>query len=509
MTQDFVDAITEGYTFEGATINIGAAMIDGETKTGTIVKAPLVNMNKHGLISGATGTGKTKSMQKMVEELSLAGVPTVVMDVKGDVSGLSQPSDGHEKIDERHAAIGLPWEAAKLPVEFLTISDQNGTRLRATVSEFGPTLFSQILNLNETQTSVIALVFKYADDNELPLIDLGDLKKLLQYLTTDGKEEIRAEYGAISPASTNSIMRKIIELEGQGAEVLFGERSFDVFDLLRHDSEGRGMINLLRLTDMQSKPKLFSTFMLTLLAEVYEKFPEVGDQDKPKLVMFIDEAHLIFDEASDSLMDKIEQVIKLIRSKGVGIFFVTQNPVDIPSSVLAQLGMKIQHALRAFTARDRKAIKLAAENYPETDFYNVKDDITQLGTGEAFVSVLGRKGIPSPLVHTMMMAPVTRMDIITDAELDAVVRTSQIARMYNEEIDRESAKEILTERMKAATIEREKEEEVKKEVKVKKTKKKEKSAIEKLSKNTMARQVGRTVAKEVTRGLLGALGWKN
>ena len=505
MSQQFIDTINEGYTFEGLEMILGGAMVDKETQTSTLIKAPLSTFNRHGLISGATGTGKTKTMQKVAENLSLAGVPTMVMDIKGDMSGVSQPSAGHAKIDERHAAIGTPWEAAQLPTEFLTISEESGVRMRATVSEFGPVLFSKMLGLNDTQGGVVAVIFKYADDNGLALLDLEDFKKVLQYLTNEGKEEIKKVYGAIATSSTGSIMRKVIELESQGGNLLFGEPSFDINDLIRTNSDGKGVINVLRLMDMQSTPKLFSTFMLALLTEIYSTLPEVGNPDKPKLVIFIDEAHLVFHEASKALNDSIEQIIKLIRSKGVGIFFVTQNPVDIPEAVLGQLGMKMQHALRAFTAKDRKAIKLAAQNYPETEFYDIDQMLTELGVGEAFVSVLNEKGIPTPLAHTMLCAPQTRMDVITDAEFQSVVSASQLATKYNTEVDRESAHEILTAKMERMAEELEEVEAKEEKVEKKKAKKKEKGALESLSKNTMIRQLGRAATKEITRGLLGML----
>jgi hypothetical protein len=424
-------------------------MLDGETIKDTFVKVPLKTLNRHGLIAGATGTGKTKSLQVMAENLSEKGVPVLLMDIKGDLSGLAMPSPGHRKIDERHAAIGLPFEAKKFPVEILSISEQDGVRLRATISEFGPVLLSRILDLTETQSGIVSIIFKYCDDNKYPLLDLKDFKKILQYVTAEGKEEIQAEYGRISTASTGAILRKIVEIEQQGGDLFFGERSFEVKDLVRTDSEGKGIISVLRLTDIQDKPKLFSTFMLQLLAEIYSTFPEQGDSGKPELVIFIDEAHLIFDEASKALLSQIESIVKLIRSKGIGLFFVTQNPKDVPEDVLAQLGLKVQHALRAFTAKDRKAIKLAAENYPDSEYYNVDESLTQLGIGEAFVSVLNEKGIPTPLAATMMRAPMSRMDVLSDKELKQLIDTSRLYYKYNETIERESAYEILNEKIEA------------------------------------------------------------
>ena len=448
--QEFFDHITKGYTTKGDAITLGAAMLEGETVTNALVKVPLKTLNRHGLIAGATGTGKTKTLQVLAENLSEKGIPVLLMDMKGDLSGIAQPSPGHPKIDERHEKIGIPFNAQKFPVEILTLSKQNGVRLRATVSEFGPVLISRILNVSETQAGIISILFKYCDDNKLPLLDLKDFKKILQYATGDGKTEIAEEYGRISPASSGAILRKIVELEQQGGDLFFGEKSFDTDDLLRVDDNGMGYINIVRLTDIQDRPKLFSTFMLCLLAEVYSTFPEQGDSGRPELVIFIDEAHLIFKEASDALLDQIESIVKLIRSKGVGLYFVTQNPTDVPDAVLSQLGLKIQHALRAFTAKDRKAIKLTAENYPLSDYYKTDEVLTSLGIGEALVSVLNEKGIPTPLAATMLRAPMSRMDVLTDSELKELLETSKLTKVYNEAIDRESAYELLNKKIDVA-----------------------------------------------------------
>ncbi len=455
--QAFRDTIEKGYTFKGDSITLGAAMLDGKAITGAHVKIPLKMLNRHGLIAGATGTGKTKSLQVLAENLSEKGVPVLLMDLKGDLSGLAQPSPGHPKIDERHAQIGLPFKPSSFPVEILTLSQQDGVRLRATVSEFGPVLLSRILDLSDVQAGIVAVIFKYCDDNKLPLLDLKDFKKVLQYATEEGKKEFSQEYGRISTSSTGTILRKVIELEQQGADLFFGEKSFDVSDLTRIDSDGRGIINIIRLTDIQDRPKLFSTFMLSLLAEIYNTFPELGDPEQPELVLFIDEAHLIFKEASSALLDQIESIVKLIRSKGVGVYFVTQNPTDVPNEVLAQLGLKVQHALRAFTARDRKAIKLTAENYPDSEYYDTKEVLTALGIGEALVSALDEKGRPTPLAATLMRAPMSRMDILTDSELKEVIEGSRLADSYNEEVDRESAYEILNAKIEKAEAAAEKE----------------------------------------------------
>ncbi|MGX1929769.1 helicase HerA-like domain-containing protein [Flagellimonas sp. 2504JD4-2] len=458
-TEKFFEHIENGYSTKGDYITMGAGMFNGEAVNKAFVKVPLKTLNRHGLIAGATGTGKTKTLQVIAENLSDKGIPVLLMDLKGDLSGIAQPSPGHPKIDERHEKIGLPFEASGFPVEILSLSEQDGVRLRATVSEFGPVLLSRILDLSVTQEGIVAVVFKYCDDNKLPLLDLKDFKKVLQYATGEGKKEFQDAYGRISTSSTGTILRKIIELEQQGAELFFGEKSFDVEDLVRIDENGRGYINIIRLTDIQDRPKLFSTFMLSLLAEIYATFPEQGDSDRPELILFIDEAHLIFKEASKALLDQIESIVKLIRSKGIGLYFVTQNPTDVPDDVLAQLGLKVQHALRAFTAKDRKAIKLTAENYPDSEFYDTKEVLTSLGIGEALISALDEKGRPTPLAATLLRAPMSRMDVLTDAELKEALGKSKLIQKYNEDIDRESAYEILNEKIEKAEKEAEKEKE--------------------------------------------------
>ena len=441
--EKFKEVIETGYTVSGKYITLGGAMYEGKAIANLFVNIPLKNLNRHGLIAGATGTGKTKTLQALTENLSKEGVPTLLMDLKGDLSGIAAIGEEKSFIKERHAQMNLPYTPEAFPVELLTISKQDGVRMRATVSEFGSVLLSRILDLSDVQEGVLAVVFKYCDDHQYPLLDLKDLKKVLQYATEEGKSEFESEYGRVAASSTSAILRKIVELENQGAELFFGERSFETEDLLHTDEKGRGVVNIIRLTDIQDRPKMFSTFMLCLLAEIYNTFPEIGDQEKPKLVIFIDEAHLIFNQASKALLNQLENIVKLIRSKGVGLIFCTQTPTDVPDAVLSQLGLKIQHALRAFTAKDRQAIKLTAQNYPETSFYNVPEYLTSLGTGEAFVTALDSKGRPTPLVATMMRAPMSRMDILTDTEIKALLDKSVLKTKYNEVIDRESAYEIL------------------------------------------------------------------
>lgn len=497
----FRDLVSQGYSFKGASFLLGAAVLDGEVLTGTGVYLPLKTMNRHGLIAGATGTGKTKTLQVLAEGLSNASVPVLVMDIKGDLSGVGAAGTVNDRINERLEKISAPdYSPMKFPVELMTLSNEPGVRMRSTVSEFGPILLSKILGLNETQEGVVSMIFKYCDDENMPLLDLKDFIKVLQYIGNEGKKELESNYGKISTTTTGTILRKVIELQQQGADIFFGEPSFEVDDLMRIAPDGRGVINILRVTDIQNRPKFFSTFMLGLLAEIYAMMPEEGDLDQPKLVLFIDEAHLIFQEATSALLQQIETVIKLIRSKGVGIFFCTQNPQDIPASVLGQLGLKIQHALRAFTAADRKTIKLAAQNYPETNYYKVEDLLTQMGIGEALVTMLNEKGIPTPLVHTYLMPPATRMDILTREEILELVNASSLVKKYAETVDNESAYEMLNARLAEAT-------KINEEATRQKTEKNVKSPSETFMDNPMVRQAGRTAASIITRSLLGALGF--
>ncbi|MBK6988157.1 MAG: DUF853 family protein [Bacteroidia bacterium] len=497
---DFKSTIDSAFSFQGDSILIGTAMLNKEAVVNTPVRLPLNMVSRHGLIAGATGTGKTKTIQHFAESLSEKGVSVLLMDIKGDLSGIARPGVSNPKIDERVAKIGGEWKPKQFPVELMSISGEKGLRLRATVSEFGPLLLSKILELNDNQQGAVTVIFKFCDDHQMPLLDIKDFREVLRFITNEGKENIK-EYGTVSTATAGVIMRKLLELEQQGGDIFFGEKSFDVNDLLRKDSNGQGFINIIRLCDIQDKPKLFSTFMLCLLAEIYKSFPEMGDKAAPKIAIFIDEAHLIFNDASKALMDQLEQVIRLIRSKGVGIYFCTQVPSDIPESVLSQLGSKFQHAMRAFTANDRKDIKLVAQNYPETEFYKTDSLITEMGIGEAMISVLNEKGIPAPLVHTLLSPPVTRMDILTTQEQDEIVNNSSIARSYNEEIDRNSAYEMLKNKIQPDSA-----------PPVKTVEKPSKKVgedggldiskrIAEVSKNPVVKQV----ARELTRGLMGML----
>lgn len=495
--KDFIEHINSGYTFKGDSILLGAAKFNDEVAEGTQVKIPLKTMNRHGLIAGATGTGKTKSLQVLAESLSDASVPVLLMDIKGDLSGIAAEGESQDFILERTKAAGIEYNPIAFPVELLTLGSNSGLKLRATVIEFGPILLSKILGLNDTQEGIVSAIFKYCDDNKLPLIDLKDFIRVIQFLSDEGKDAFELNYGRMSTTSLGTIMRKVIELQQQKADSFFGETSFDVEDLMRIDKEGKGIISVLRVMDLMDRPKLFSTFMLSLLAELYAGLPEAGDEDRPKLVIFIDEAHLVFQEASKALLQQIETIIKLIRSKGVGIYFCTQNPQDVPAPVLSQLGLKIQHALRAFTANDRKAIKEAAGNYPETEYYKTENILTEMGIGEALVTCLNEKGIPTPLAVTYMCPPRSRMDVLSDEEIEELVSNSKLVEKYEEEIDRESAYEILNKKLDLAANTEDNEE---------KPDKNEKSTLEKILSSSAARQVGRTAANIITRTLLGALG---
>ncbi|MBX7059087.1 MAG: DUF853 domain-containing protein [Leptospirales bacterium] len=499
---DFAALIQNSYQWQGSSIALGAAMLDGAAIEGACVSLPLKTLNRHGLIAGATGTGKTKTLQHIVGELSRNGVPGLVMDIKGDLSGIAAAGEASEVALKRAAAMGSSYKAEAFPVEFLSLSDETGARLRATVSEFGPLLMARLLDLNETQTGVLAAIFKFCDDKGLLLLDLKDLKKTLDFASGEGKAQFAGDYGQVSTSSASTILRKIVALEQQGAEIFFGEPSFDVQDLLRKDGKGRGIVSVVRLVDLQNKPDLFSTFMLQVLAEVYSSFPEVGDLEKPKLAIFIDEAHLVFESASKALLEQLEMIVRLIRSKGVAVVFCTQSPTDVPPSILAQLGFKVQHALRAFTARDRKAIKAASENFPETEYYQVDRLLNELGVGEALVTALSEKGKPTPLAQVYLAAPASRMGPLTPAELQTFAAASPLVKKYAAAADRESAYELLSKKAQefGKTDAREKP------ASRGGRKVEEKSTLERVASSPIVREVGRTVARELTRGVLGVFG---
>jgi DNA helicase HerA-like ATPase len=437
-----------GYTFNEPVVVLGSPIMGDEVLPEVRVALPLSRVNRHGLIAGATGTGKTKTLQILAGQLSAAGVPVFAVDVKGDLSGIGAAGDPtHKAVVSRVESLKLEYRAQAYPTEILSLSGNVGAHVRASISSFGPLLLGKVLDLNETQTSILALVFRYCDDEDLPLLDLADLRTTLKFLDSDDGKPVLKELGGISAASLGVILRSIVTLEQEGADLFFGEPEFDVDDLLRVAPDGRGVVSLLEVADVMDRPRLYSTFVLWMLAQLYEQLPEVGDLEKPKLAFFFDEAHLLFDDASEALMDQIERTARLIRSKGVGVYFVTQAPTDVPSSVLSQLGNRVQHALRAFTPDDADDLRKSARTFPITEHYDVERTLTSLGIGEAFVTVLNAKGIPTPLAATRLVPPESRMAPLTPEEIAAVVAASPLATRYNAAVDRESAHEIITGRL--------------------------------------------------------------
>ena len=446
----FADDMAQGYPANEPSLVLGSPVLGGEVLADVRVRLPLATVNRHGLVAGATGTGKTKTLQILAGQLSDAGVPVFVADVKGDLTGLAEPGEPSDKVTERCASLGWTLEPRSHPVELLSLTGALGAPLRATVGSFGPVLLGKVLDLNETQTAVLALVFRYCDDHELALLDLADLRTALRFLTSDEGEPVLEEYGGISKASVGVVLRAIVTLEQEGTDVFFGEPEFDVGDLLRTTPEGLGVVSLLELSDVMDKPRLFSTFMLWLLAQLYASLPEVGDLDQPKLAFFFDEAHLLFHDASDALMEQIELTSRLIRSKGVGVTFVTHAPTDVPGPVLSQLGNRIQHALRAFTPQDADDLRKTARTFPITQHYDVEEAITSLGIGEALVTVLTPDGVPSPLAWTRLIPPDSRMAPADPATLETLTAGSPLRVKYFAAPDRQSAHEILGERLATA-----------------------------------------------------------
>jgi uncharacterized protein len=448
---EFAKQMRDGYALSEPALIVGSALLDNEPLNDPRVEVALSVLNRHGLVAGATGTGKTKTLQVLAGQLSDAGTPVFVADIKGDLTGLSAPGDAaNPKVVERCQQMAWTFKPAAHPVEFLSLSGKLGAQVRATVHSFGPVLLGKVMEINDTQTSILSLVFKYCDDNQLPLLDLADLRTTLQYLSSDDGKPILAQYGGMSPASVGVLLRSLVTLEQQGAGAFFGEPEFDVNDLIRKTPEGRGVINVLELSDVIDRPRLFSTFMLWLVAQLWHGLPEIGDPPQPKLCFFFDEAHLLFNDASKTLLDAIEQTVRLIRSKGVGVYFVTQLPADVPNSVLAQLGNRVQHALRAFTPEDADALHKAARTFPTTQFYDVEKMLTSLGTGEAAVTVLSPKGVPTPLAATRLIPPDSMMAAIDPAALQRLVIGGALYPKYATAIDRASAHEIITARIQAA-----------------------------------------------------------
>ncbi|WP_093364228.1 helicase HerA-like domain-containing protein [Sphingobacterium wenxiniae] len=457
MQAQFIEKITASYNPKGAFIQLGSGILDGQVVTGAKVNLALKMMNRHGLIAGATGTGKTRTLQLIAEQLSDGGVPVFMLDVKGDLSGLAEPGKINDALIERGNLVGIPFEPASFPLEIFSLSGRLGAPMRITIEDFGPILLSRILDLNDTQTGVLAAIFKYAEDHQFPLVDLLDLKKMLSYLTDGpGAAEIKEEYGKISTATSGTILRKIVAVEQQGLAHIFGEREFDIQDLF-NKVDGRGVITLLNISDVQDQPLLFSTFLLSLLAQLFKKLPEVGDLDKPKLVFFFDEAHLLFKGASKAFLMQVEQIIRLIRSKGVGVFFCTQAASDIPESVLGQLGNRVQHALRAFTPNDAENLRKTVKTYPHSEFYAIDKVLTSLGTGQALVTVLNDKGIPTEVVATHLVPARAVMGPAGTGVYDNIIKQSDFYTKYQERVERRSAAEIVEERMKAYELEQERE----------------------------------------------------
>jgi DNA helicase HerA-like ATPase len=497
--EKFIQSINTSYTTPLPSIYLGAGIYQNEILADAKVNLPLRMMNRHGLVTGATGSGKTRTLQLMAEQLSAAGVPVFIPDMKGDLSGMAKEGTANDKIKERAAALGISYTPSGFPVELYSLTGKVGAQMRATVTEFGPVLLSKILELNEVQSGVLSVVFKYADDKGLPIVDFADLKKVLNYISEGaGAKEIKGDYGKISTATSGTILRKIVALEQQGIQHLFGEPSFEIDDLFEK-VDGRGVISILNVSDVQHQPSIFSTFMLALLAELYQNLPEAGDLDKPKLIFFLDEAHLLFKDAPKAFMDQIEQVIRLIRSKGVGVFFCTQLTQDVPPTVLSQLGNRVHHVIRAFTPNDVKALKETIKTFPKSEYYEMEQQFTQLGTGQAFITVLNEKGIPTETVVTHLAPPASIMGPLNPQEYNALLSQSDMNKKYQTTVDTESAFELLNSRMKSQ------EEQAHEEQKTQTTRtsggRREKSTFEEVMASPVTKQVGR----ELVRGVFGVL----
>jgi DNA helicase HerA-like ATPase len=439
--------IAAGYAVEGQALQLGTVVIDGVTDPAAQIRIPLATVNRHGLVAGATGTGKTKTLQLLAEQLSAAGVPVLMADVKGDLSGLGRPGESNDKITARARETGDQWEATSFPVEFFALGDGGiGVPIRATIAGFGSILLSKVLSLNTTQESTLGLIFHWAEQQQLPLLDLKDLRAVIGHLTSDeGKAELKA-LGGVSAATAGVILRALVNLEAEGGNTFFGEPDFAPRDLLRVNEDGRGVISLLELGDQAARPVLFSTFLMWVLSDLFKSLPEIGDVDKPKLVFVFDEAHLLFTDASKAFLEQVEQTVKLIRSRGVGVFFCTQLPTDVPNNVLSQLGARIQHALRAFTPDDQKALTKTVRTYPKTDVYELASALTSLGIGEAVVTVLSERGAPTPVAWTRLRSPRSLMAAIGNDAIGSAAKASPLQAKYGESVDSRSAYEILNDK---------------------------------------------------------------
>ncbi|HVQ97313.1 MAG TPA: helicase HerA-like domain-containing protein, partial [Mycobacterium sp.] len=436
--------IAAGYAVEGHALELGTVVVDGTADPSAQIRIPLATVNRHGLVAGATGTGKTKTLQLIAEQLSAAGVPVLMADVKGDLSGLSRAAQSSDKITTRAKETGDIWEPSAFPAEFLSLGTKGiGVPVRATIASFGPILLSKVLGLNSTQESTLGLIFHWAQDQHYELLNLADLREVISHLTSDeGKAELKS-LGGVSAQTAGVILRALVNLEAEGADTFFGEPELDPNDLLRVDDKGRGTISLLELGDQATRPVLFSTFLMWVLSNLFKNLKEVGDVDKPKLVFFFDEAHLLFTDASKAFLEQVEQTVKLIRSRGVGVFFCTQLPTDVPNDVLSQLGARIQHALRAFTPDDQKALTKTVRTYPKTDVYDLASALTSLGIGEAVVTVLSERGAPTPVAWTKLRSPRSLMAAIGDDAISAAAKSSPLEAKYGKTVDRESAYEKL------------------------------------------------------------------
>ena len=442
MSADFATTIADAYRTEGASLDLGRGVHEGTLHREAEVRVPLATLNRHGLVAGATGTGKTKTLQVMTEQLSAAGVPVLVADVKGDVSGLATPGDAAGVGAKRMADLGVPFAPAAFPVEFLSLGGEGpGVPVRASVTDFGPQLLAKVLGANETQEASLMLVFHYADANALPLVDLEDLRALLMFLSSDeGKAELEG-IGGLSKATVGVLLRSLLGLQTTGGDTFFGAPEFDVADLLRTADDGRGIVSCLELAAVQDRPALWSTALMWFVAELFETLPEAGDLPQPKLVVFLDEAHLLFADATKTFLESVGRTVRLIRSKGVGVVFVTQQPTDLPDEVLGQLGLRVQHALRAFTPDDAKDLRATVATYPRSDLYDVGELLTSVGTGEAAVTLLSEAGVPTPVVHTRLRAPASRMAPSDD--VDGAAKRSPLWAEYGTPADPESARELL------------------------------------------------------------------
>jgi uncharacterized protein len=442
--------IAAGYAVEGQALELGTVVVDGTTDPAAQIRIPLATVNRHGLVAGATGTGKTKTLQVIAEQLSAAGVPVLMADVKGDLSGLSRPGQSSDKITARAKETGDNWEPSAFPVEFLSLGTKGiGVPVRATIASFGPILLSKVLGLNATQESTLGLIFHWADQQKLPLLRLKDLRAVISFLTGDeGKVELKS-LGGVSAQTAGVILRALVNLEAEGADTFFGEPELKPENLLSVDVKGHGVISLLELGDQAARPVLFSTFLMWVLSDLFKSLPEVGDIDKPKLVFFFDEAHLLFTDASKAFLEQVEQTVKLIRSRGVGVFFCTQLPTDVPNEVLSQLGARIQHALRAFTPDDQKALTKTVRTYPKTDVYDLASALTSLGIGEAVVTVLSERGAPTPVAWTRLRSPRSLMAAIGDDAISAAAKASPLQAKYGQTAESKAAYEMLAERAPA------------------------------------------------------------